>query len=77
MIPWAAVIRIGRRRVRAACTAVSTEATPLRLWRANSTIRIAFFGSQPDENNEADLRQDVDGHSAGEQAGSRSANPAS
>jgi hypothetical protein len=46
-------------------------------WRANSTIRIAFFGSQPDENNEADLRQDVDGHSAGEQAGSRSANPAS
>jgi hypothetical protein len=33
--------------------------------------------SQPDENNEADLRQDVDGHSAGEQAGSRSANPAS
>src|SRR5215510_8624958 len=32
------VIRIGRRRVRAACTAASAEATPsFSFWRANST----------------------------------------
>jgi len=54
------VIRIGRRRVRAACTAASPEATPSSsFWRANSTIRMAFLAAKADENDEADLRQDV------------------
>ena len=55
------VIRIGRSRVRAACTAASPGITlPSSFWRANSTIRIAFFRGQTDKNDEADLRQDVD-----------------
>src|SRR5215467_7819793 len=42
------VIRIGRRRVRAACTAASLEATPSSsFWRANSTIRMAFLAARP------------------------------
>src|SRR5262245_7936624 len=42
------VIRIGRRRVRAACTAASAEATPsFSFWRANSTMRMAFLAARP------------------------------
>src|SRR5215813_12148248 len=62
------VIRIGRRRVRAACTAASPEATPSSsFWRANSTIRIASLDGQADENNKADLCQDIDRHASYEQ----------
>ena len=42
------VIRIGRNRVRAALTAASAAEAPLSsAWRANSTIRIAFFAANP------------------------------
>ena len=42
------VIRIGRSRVRAAVTAASPGVAPASsVWRANSTIRIAFFAASP------------------------------
>ena len=42
------VIRIGRSRVRAACTAPSSGVAPSSsFWRANSTIKIAFFAARP------------------------------
>src|SRR5215831_10193755 len=42
------VIRIGRSRVRAACTAALRGVTPSSsFWRANSTIRIAFLAARP------------------------------
>jgi len=48
------------RRVRAAWTAASRRFAPASsACLANSTIRIAFFRRQPDQDHEADLRQDV------------------
>ena len=42
------VIRMGRSRVRAACTAASAGELPASCaCRANSTIRIAFFAASP------------------------------
>ena len=42
------VIRIGRNRVRAAWIAASAAVAPSSsAWRANSTIRIAFFAASP------------------------------
>ena len=42
------VIRMGRRRVRAAAMAASRASAPAAIaWRANSTIRMAFLAARP------------------------------
>ena len=53
------VIRIGRRRVRAACTAAF-----FLLLAGKFHDQDGVLGSQSDEHDEADLGQDVDGHAA-------------
>ena len=55
------VIRIGRKRRRAACSAASrTDMCSFsRLSLANSTIRMAFLAAETDQRHDADLRVNV------------------
>src|SRR5215467_9586566 len=55
------VIKIGRKRERAAATADSSRGCPSRTRnsRAISTIRIAFFGRQGDEQDKANLDVEI------------------
>src|SRR5262249_5814625 len=63
------VIRIGRRRVRAACTAASPEATPSSSLLARELDdQDGVLGNRADQNNEGDLRENLDGHPSHEQA---------
>ncbi len=56
------VIRMGRRRMPAACTTASVISRPLaRSWLANSTIRIAFLVTRPISMISPMRREDVQG----------------
>ena len=59
------VIRIGRRRVRAAAIAASSPVEPLLLALARELDdQDRVLGRQADQHDEADLGQDVDVHAA-------------
>ena len=63
------VIRIGRRSVWAECTAASPGGDTFLFFLAREfDDQNGVLGSQADENHEADLGQNVDGHASRKQA---------
>jgi len=66
------VIRIGRKRKRAASTVASKRGLPS--WcncLANSTMRIAFLQARPTQHDQADLHEDVHRQMRDQHAGDR------
>ena len=63
MIVAIAVIRIGRNRIRPASSMAAVASSPWAMrWLANSTSRIEFFVTKPEEQHDADEAVHVEGH---------------